>query len=83
MIYFRNYIMYIIYINDMMPIHDCLDISYDNNLILFADSISLIIRKNNNIDLTNQLLSDIRYILYSNGLYDWFILNKLKLNAAK
>ena len=49
-------ILFISYIND---IHKCLDISDDRNLILFADDTSLSIRKNNNIDLTNQLISDI------------------------
>ena len=67
-------ILFILYIND---IHKCLDISDDRNLILFADDTSLSIRKNNNIDLTNQLISDV------NSLYVWLNLNKLKLNTAK
>ena len=67
-------ILFILYIND---IHKCLDISDDRNLILFADDTSLSIRKNNNIDLTNQLISDV------NSLYEWLNLNKLKLNTAK
>ena len=67
-------ILFILYIND---IHKCLDISDDRNLILFADDTSLSIRKNNNIDLTNQLISDV------NSLYEWLKLNKLKLNTAK
>ena len=66
--------LFILYIND---IHKCLDISDDRNLILFADDTSLSIRKNNNIDLSNQLISDI------NSLYEWLNLNKLKLNTAK
>ena len=45
--------------------------------MLFADDISLSIRKDNNIDLTNQLISDV------NSLYEWLNLNKLKLNTAK
>ena len=49
-------ILFILYIND---IHKCLDISDDRNLILFDDNTSLSIHKNNNIDLTNQLISDI------------------------
>ena len=57
-------------------IPNSLDISDDRNLILFADDTSLSIRKNNNIDLTNQLLSDV------NVLYEWLKLNKLKLNIA-
>ena len=46
-------------------------------MILFADDTSISIRKNNNIDLTNQLISDV------NSLYEWLNLNKLKLNTAK
>ena len=46
-------------------------------MILFADDTSLSIRKNNNIDLTNQLISDV------NSLYEWLNLNKLKLNTVK
>ena len=42
-----------------------------------VDDTSLSIRKNNNIDLTNQLISDV------NSLYEWLNLNKLKLNTAK
>ena len=45
----------LLYIND---IHKCLEISDDRNLILFADDTSLSIRKNNNIELTNQLILD-------------------------
>ena len=67
-------ILFILYIND---IHNSLDISDDRNLILFADDISLCIRKNNNIDLTNQFIADV------NALYEWLNLNKLKLNSAK
>ena len=67
-------ILFILYIND---IHNCLDISDDRNLILFADDTFLSIRKNNNIDLTNQLISDV------NTLYEWLNLNKLKLYTAK
>ena len=54
--YILGPILFILYIND---IHKCLDISDDRNLILFADDTSLSIRKNNNIDLTNQLISDV------------------------
>ena len=46
-------------------------------MILFADDTSLSIRKNNNIDLTNQLISDV------NSLYEWLNFKKLKLNTAK
>ena len=67
-------ILFILYIND---IHKCLDISDDRNLILFAGDTSLSIRKNNNIDLTNELISDV------NSLYEWLNLNKLKLNTVK
>ena len=61
----------------MNDIHICLDIANDRNLILFADDTSFSIRTNNNIYLTNQLISDI------NSLYEWLNLNKLKLNKAK
>ena len=67
-------ILFILYIND---IHKCLDISDDRNLILVADDTSLSIHKYNNIDLTNQLISDV------NALYEWLNLNKFKLNTAK
>ena len=67
-------ILFILYIND---IHKCLDIYDDRNFILFADDTSFRIRKNNNIDFTNQLISDV------NSLYEWLNLNKLKLNTAK
>ena len=63
-------ISFILYIND---IDKCLEISDNRNLIHFADDTSLRIRKYNNIDLTNQLISDV------NSLYEWLNLNKLKL----
>ena len=56
-------IIFILYIND---INNYLDISDDRMLILFTDKAFV---ENNNIDLINQLLSDV------DSLYDWFILN--------
>ena len=49
-------ILCMLYIND---IHNCLDIFDYINLTLFTNDTSLSICKNNNIYLTNQLLSDL------------------------
>ena len=61
--YILGPILFILYIN---VIHKCLEISDDRNFILFADDTFFSIRKNNNIDLTNQLISE--SIPYMSGL---------------